>query len=258
MTRGFVNRIWNWRRSKVSTEKHQITVNGLLVEVVRKRIKNLHLGVHPPDGRVRVTAPHRVSDNAVRLAVISKMEWIKRHQERIRAQPRQSPREMVSGESHYFLGQPCRLNVIEHGGAAKVEWRGEGILDLYVRPGTNTCQRGQVLQRWYREQLKVLIPKLLEKWQPVLGVRVTAWGVKKMKTRWGSCSIRAHRIWLNLELAKKPMHCLEYIVVHEMVHLLERRHNDRFKALLTGFVPNWKSLRQELNQSPLGHDAWTY
>ena len=127
-----------------------------------------------------------------------------------------------------------------------------------MREGSNKDQRKRVLQAWYRQQLKDLIPPLIAKWESAIAVRVAEWGVKQMKTKWGVCNIRARRIWLNLELAKRPIHCLEYVIAHELVHLLERRHNDRFKALLTGFVPNWKSLRQELNQSPLGHDTWTY
>ena len=164
---------------------------------------------------------------------------------------------MVRGESHYYLGQRYRLRVIEHHAAGKVVLRNASI-DLYVRPETRPDQREQVLQRWYREQLKALVPPLLEKWQVVLDVEVADWGVKKMKTKWGACTIDARRIWINLELAKKPVQCLEYIIVHELVHLLERHHNDRFQKLLDQFMPHWRLHREELNRGPLGHETWDY
>lgn len=241
-----------------TTEKHQITINGLAVEVVRKGIKNLHLGVYPPNGRVRVAVPFAVSDEAVRLAVIGKLGWIKRQRAKFKAQSRQSQREMVSGESHYFLGQRYRLRIIEHGGTGKVVLRNKSMIDLHVRPDASTAQREEILLQWYREQLKELIPPLLEKWQLVLGVQVAHWGIKKMKTKWGSCNIEARRIWLNLELAKKPPQCLEYIVVHELVHLLERQHNDRFTALMDSAMPTWRGYRDELNSAMLGHEVWDY
>ena len=242
----------------MSTEAREIRVSGLAVQIVRKDIKNLHLGVYPPNGRVRVAAPLAVSDNAVRLAVIGKLAWIRKQQGKFVSQPRQSKREMVSGESHYFLGRRYRLRVIEHNGAAKVFLRGNSSIDLYIRKGSRAKEREQVLGRWYRTQLKALIPPLLHKWQPVLGVRVAGWGIKKMKTKWGSCNSKDRRVWLNLELAKKLVQCLEYIVFHEMVHLLERQHNDRFHALINQFMPQWRLYREELNRSPLGHATWEY
>jgi predicted metal-dependent hydrolase len=242
----------------MNTEKHQIHVSGLTVDVVRKAIKNLHLGVYPPDGRVRVAAPLAVSDDAIRLAVIGKLGWIKRQRKGFESQARQSEREMVSGESHYFLGSRLRLRVIEHDGPAKVALRNKTSMDLYMRPASSLAQRDQALQRWYRAQLKTLIPPLLEKWLPVLGVHVADWGVKKMKTKWGSCNVNARRIWFNLELAKKPVRCLEYIAVHELVHLLERNHNDRFTVLMDKFLPQWRSCRHELNRAPLAHETWSY
>jgi hypothetical protein len=242
----------------MSTEKHRITVNGLSVEVVRKTIKNLHLGVYPPRGRVRVAAPMRVSDAAVRLAIIGKLGWIKRQRARFEAQPRQSRREMVSGESHYFLGQRYRLRVVSHGVASKVLVRSKTTIELHVPPGTNARHREMMLERWYRQQLRELIPTLLEKWQTILGVEVAAWGIKKMKTKWGSCNMKARRIWVNLELAKKPVQCLEYIVVHEIVHLIERHHDDRFISIMDQHLPQWRLHRDELNRMPLGHSSWEY
>jgi predicted metal-dependent hydrolase len=242
----------------MSTEGTEIRVSGLRVQIARKDIKNLHLGVYPPYGRVRVAAPLRVSDDAVRLAIIGKLGWIKKQQAKFAAQPRQSEREMVSGESHYFLGKRYRLRVILYHEAGKVVLRNKSTMDLYVRSETSAEQRRKVLQRWYREQLKALIPPLLEKWQRRMGVQVDDWGIKRMKTKWGACTVKARRIWVNLELAKKPVRCLEYIIVHELVHLLERHHSDRFTAYMDKFLPPWRRYRTELNHSPLGHDIWEY
>ena len=165
---------------------------------------------------------------------------------------------MVNGESHYYLGRRYRLRVHEQDGPARVVVRGIACLDLFVRPGTCAEQREAILLRWHRAQLKALIPPLLEKWQPIVGVQVADWGIKKMKTKWGTCNRKAGRIWLNLELAKKPIQCLEYILVHELIHLLERQHNDRFRAMMDQFLPSWRLYRDELNRAPLGHEKWDY
>ena len=193
-----------------------------------------------------------------RLVVLDKLGWIKRQRAQFARQPRQSEREMVNGESHYFLGQRYRLRVHVQEGKPRVAVRGVASLDLFVRPGTAPDQREAVLLAWHREQLKVLASGLLAQWQPAVGVQVAAWGVKKMKTKWGSCNAEARRIWLNLELAKKPVQCLEYIVVHELVHLLERRHSDQFSALMDRHLPDWRSRRALLNGAPLGHEEWGY
>ena len=242
----------------MSTETHQIKVSGLLVDVVRKDIKNLHLAVYPPSGRVRVATPLRVNDEAVRLAVISRLAWIKRQQAKFAGQDRQSAREYVTGESHYFQGQRYRLNVVAQDGRAHVVIRNNRTIDLFVREGSGTAQRERVFLAWYRQQLKALIPPLIEQWEANIGVKVAEWGVKQMKTKWGACNIKARRIWLNLELAKKPVHCLEYIIVHEMVHLLERNHSDRFSTLMDQFMPQWRLYRDELNHAPLSHADWKY
>ena len=230
---------------------------ALPVQVDRKDIKNLHLGVYPPTGRVRVAAPLRVSDDAVRLAVISKLGWIKRQQAKFEARPRQSAREMVSGESHYFLGRRYRLRVLEAEGPPTIRLRGR-FIELQVRPGQSKAQRELVLDQWYRQQIKLLIPPMVDKWQKILGVSLAEWGVKKMKTRWGTCNTVARRIWLNLELAKKPLACLEYIIVHELAHLLVRHHDERFVALMNRHLPQWQAHRTSLNASPLAHSSWNY
>ena len=242
----------------MSIKPRQIAVSGLQVQVLHKGIKNLHLGVYPPHGRVRVAAPLRVSDDAVRLAVIGKLGWIKRQRAKFEAQPRQSAREMVSGESHYFLGRRYQLRVIKRDAAASVTLRNKSTLELHVRPASTARQRNRILHQWYRQQLKALIPPLIEKWQTALGVTVAEWGVKRMKTRWGTCNIEAQRIWLNLELAKKPVQCLEYIVAHEIVHLIERHHNERFVFILEKHLPHWRQNRQELNSAPLANETWSY
>ena len=242
----------------MSTSQKTIEVSGIQVEVVRKPIKHLHLSVHPPEGRVRVSAPSRIDDEAVRLAVVSKLPWIRRHRKTFAEQPRQSRREMVSGESHYFRGHRYLLRVEEHNGPNRVSRNGNSDLTMRVRPGADRDKREQVLNGWYRRHMKSLVPDLIARWEPVLDVRVADWGIKKMKTRWGSCNIRDRRVWLNLDLAKKPPQCLEYVLVHEMVHLLERHHNERFKSFMDQFFPQWRLCRDRLNQEPLAHEEWTY
>lgn len=242
----------------MSTDSSSITVSGLAVEIVRKPIKNLHMGVYPPQGRVRVAAPLAVDDEAVRLAVIGKLGWIKRQRAKFQAQPRQSQRRMVSGESHYFLGRRYRLRVHETTRAMRISLRGKASMDLFVRPDATAERREQVLQDFYRAELKRLVPELLEKWQPKLGVEARNWGIKRMKTKWGTCNIEARRIWLNLELAKKPVQCLEYILVHELAHLHERHHNDRFIAQLDQHLPQWRLMRDQLNSSVLAEERWDH
>ena len=242
----------------MSTKPHHIQVGGLLVGVVRKNIKHMHLAVYPPKGRVRVAVPLRIDDEAVRLAVTTRLAWIRKHQRKFEGQDRQTVREYVSRESHYFKGRRYLLNVIEHDGRAKVELNGKPAIDLYVPKGARRAKREKVLQEWYRQELKAQIPALIEKWEKVLNVSVAQWGVKRMKTRWGTCNVLARRIWINLEIAKKPFQCLDYIIVHEMVHLLERKHNANFVALMNKFLPSWKALRQTLNSYPLKHESWEY
>lgn len=242
----------------MNIRKNHIEVSGLKVELVRKDIKNLHVGVYPPNGRVRVAAPNRLNDEAIRLAVISRLGWIRRKQEDFKKQIRQSEREMVTGESHYYQGRRYRLKVIEKESPALVRIRNKATLELQVRPGADRAKREEIINQWYRQRLRNKIPEFISKWEKTIGVSVSDWGIKKMKTRWGSCNIKAKRIWLNLELAKKPMACLEYIIVHEMVHFLERNHNDRYKELMGKFMPKWRLYRDELKRAPLAHEGWDY
>lgn len=234
-----------------------ITIGGIEIEVVRKPIKNLHLSVLPPDGKVRVSIPEHVNDERVRAAVVTKLAWIKRQIDDFEKQPRQSEREMVDGETHYFLGRRYRLQLIEQEGKPSVQIKG-AKLQVIISADSRREKRLKVINEWYREQLKIRLPDILDNWQQKIGVEINDWGVKKMKTKWGSCNIEAKRIWLNLELAKKPPECLEYIVVHELVHLLERQHNTRFRDYMDLYMPNWRLHRDTLNSSPLAFEKWEY
>jgi predicted metal-dependent hydrolase len=232
----------------------KLTINGLQVDVTRKRIKNLHLRVCPPHGEVRVTIPLFIRDAAVHSLVTSRFEWIKRQQLKFRDYVPPPPMEMVSGEVHYFSGKPHLLNVIPTRGAGRVGLRHSGtdegpVLDLYSRESSSSSYRKKILQAWYREQLFIIVPPLLEKWQKTLGVQVTDWGVKKMKSKWGSCHTRRKHIWLNLDLMKTAPECLEYVVLHELVHLLEPSHNKRFKSFMDNFMPDWRLHKAELNKT---------
>lgn len=234
-----------------------VQIGSLSMQLNRKAIKNLHISVLPPDGRVRVSAPQHMTDTAIRMAVVSRIPWIKKQQREFADQPRQSDREMVSGECHYFWGKRHRLNVVARSGRHEVKVSG-GKIHLFVNPGTSVENRALVLSEFYRAQLKARIEKLMPYWKNRIGVELADWRVKKMKTKWGSCNAGAKRIWLNLELAKKPPECLEYILVHELVHLLERKHNERFRTHMDKFMPNWRERRDLLNNMPLAFGAWTY
>jgi predicted metal-dependent hydrolase len=239
----------------MSTGNAYLTVRGINIDVVYKDIKNLHIGVYPPIGRVRVAAPERLGEEQVRLAVIQRLPWIKRQRQQLQDAVRQSPREMVTGESHYIWGSRHRLKVIERAGRAHVEVDGQRLL-LYVPEGTDTDTRLKLLQDWQRKQLRLKVPSLIAKWEPVLDVSVPRWSIRRMKTKWGSCNRETGHIWFNVELAKKHPECLEYIVVHEMAHHLERSHGERFTKLMDTFMPDWRSRRDQLNKAPLGHENW--
>jgi hypothetical protein len=241
----------------VNTEEYRIDVRGIPVTVVRKPIKNLHLSVYPPDGRVRVSTPLRLDDDAIRLAVVSRLAWIRRKRAEFERQDRQSRREFVSGESHYFEGRRYRLDVVESHPPSGIDLRNNSWMEMRVRPGTNRDRREAVLYKWYRARLRERVPEMVAKWESRIGVRVADWRIRRMKTRWGTCNTKARRIWLDSELAKKPVACLEYVVVHEMIHLIERRHNERFWSILDRVMPRWRMRLEELNRAYLADEDWT-
>ncbi len=236
----------------------QITVGGISIDLIRKDIKNIHLAVYPPTGRVRVAAPRDLSQDAIRLFTLTKLGWIKRHQQNFNQQNRIPSREYKELESHYFLGQRYLLNIVDASQPSGIIIKNKRTLELQIRPGSSIEKKHQVLTAWYRHQLKLLIPELVKKWERILHVSVMEVRIKQMKTKWGACNIEAGRIWINLELAKKPEECLEYILVHEMVHLLERHHNERFRLLMNRYLPSWEKLKKELNRLPVSHADWNY
>lgn len=235
-----------------------IEIGSIKIDVVRKEIKNMHLAVYPPNGRVRLSAPEKTDKEVLRLFAISKLGWIKKQIKSFEKQSRETPREFVSGESHYFQGRRYLLEIVESNNKPFVHLKGTKKIEIHCKPGSPMSTRGELLKEWYRDQLKNLIPKVMFKWEKKIGLQSNEWRVKQMKTKWGACNIEAKRIWLNLELAKKPKICLEYIIVHELVHLLERNHNERFVAYLDEFMPKWRLHRDELNSLPIAHSNWGY
>ncbi len=242
----------------MNTDNDILEVSGLSVQVIRKKIKNLHLSVCPPDGKVRIAAPIKTSSDNVRLAVISRLSWIRKKQAEFESQPRQSERLFINGESHYFQGRRYVLDIVEASGPSSLEIKNKSKMLLKIKPGASVEKRAQVMNEWYRAHLKGTIPELLDKWQPIVGKEVRDWRVQKMKTKWGSCNIAERRILINLELAKKSPECLEYILVHELVHLHERHHNENFKALMDKFMPKWRLGRDLLKSEPLAYEKWDY
>mgnify|MGYP000141200455 CR=1 FL=1 len=226
----------------------KIIIDDIQCEVIKKKIKNLYLSVHPPDGRVKIAAPLTMNDEVIRTFVISKLSWIKKQQARLEKLGREAEKEYVTGESHYFQGKAYVLNVLYTKQRQRAELINDQQINLYVREGCTKEQRRKIMLEWYRSELKKKIPELIGKWEKIIGTKVNFWGVKLMKTRWGTCNPTAKRIWVSLELAKKTPSCLEYILVHEMVHLLERYHNKRFYTYLDQFLPNWKEIKRELNR----------
>jgi len=237
----------------MSTGSSYLTVAGIDVDVIYKDIKNLHLAVYPPMGRVRVAAPTRLDDDAIRLAVVQRLPWIKQQREQLQSAERQSKREMLAGESHYVWGRRLRLELFT--GRSKVEVRGSR-LSISSPVGADAPERRAQLERWYRKQVRDAIPAILDRWQPTIGREVEAWVVQHMRTKWGTCNPERARIIFNIELAKKHPSCLEYIAVHELTHLHERTHNERFISLMDGYLPTWRALRDELNGSTLAQEDW--
>lgn len=238
----------------MSTASAYLTVAGLRVDVVYKDIKNLHISVYPPVGRVRVAAPHRINEDAIRLAIVQRLPWIRRQREQLQNADRQTERQMLSGETHYVWGERLRLDTSRHG-RSRVTVAGK-TLWLIAPADYSGDQRKAVLDHWYRKELKAAVPPLLEKWEPIIGEEAASFVVRRMKTKWGTCQSASRSIWLNPELAKKNPRCLEYIVVHELTHFIERTHNDRFIELMDLHMPDWRERRDELNDAPLADEEW--
>lgn len=245
------------RSSSSSTNTKKIDVGGITVYVVFKKIKNIHLSVHPPTGRVRISAPRWVKLDTLRVYAISKINWIKKHQKKFQEQERETRREYLDRESHYVWGKRYLLKVKEANRTPSVELKHNEMI-LTVRPGAVMAKREAVVTAWYRDQVRDAVTPLIEKWEPILGVKVKDIIIRRMRTRWGSCTPTRRTIRLNTELAKKPRECLEYVLVHELVHLLEPTHNANFKSLMDKFLPQWRHFRDELNRAPLGHVEWEY
>ena len=224
----------------------QLHLEDIIIDVEQKKIKHIYLKVYPPAGRVHISAPLKMNMDAIQIYTLSKLNWIKKQQAKFQAQVLKTPRQYLNHESHYYNGDCYRLEVVEAKAAPKIELN-QTTLVLYVRPDTPIEKRQIIMDKWYRAHLKAVLPMLIEKWESKLNVKVNEFGIKKMKTRWGTCNRAARRIWLNLELAQKSPQCLEYIVVHEMVHLLERKHNARFTAYMNEYLPNWRIFKDELN-----------
>jgi len=235
----------------------QIELGNIKIDVVQKDIKNIHLSVYPPNGKVKIAAPERMDLDTIRVFAISKLQWIKKQQNIFKNQQRETPREYLTKESHYFKGKRYLLKVIEQNETPKVILKHSRI-ELYIKPNTTIEKRKELLDQWYRSELKNIIPELIEKWEKKIGVQSNEFGIKKMRTKWGTCNPVAKRIWLNLELAKKPIECLEYIIVHELIHLIERTHNQTFINHINNFMPKWRFHRDELNRLPFSHTDWKY
>lgn len=235
----------------------RIDLGDLQIEVVRKDIKNLHLSVLPPEGKVRIAAPRHMNLDAIRIFAISKLAWIRAQQRRMQGQEREAPRQYLDRESHYVWGRRYLLQRIEKDTAPAVEIK-RGKLVLQVRPGTDEARCREILEAWYRGQIRDVVNGMIEKWAPVMNVKVSRIFVQRMRTRWGGCNPTTGVIRLNTDLAKKPVECLEYIMVHEMVHLIEPTHNSRFTSLMDLFLPTWQQLRKRLNQLPVRHEEWGY
>lgn len=226
---------------------YHVEIDGLTIEIIRKPIKNMHLRIYPPDGQVRVTAPLRLSEKHIRSQIEAKLGWLHKQRARVRAFPAPTESTMQTGECHYFLGQACHLIVLEGSSRPMVTFNGQSLL-LQTRANSTTARKLAHLNRWYHVQMQVLLPDLINKWQSVIGVKVASWGIKIMKSRWGYCNTCTQHICLNLNLIKKPISCLEYVLVHEMIHLLEASHNARFYQLMDYFMPQWREHKIKLNE----------
>jgi predicted metal-dependent hydrolase len=235
----------------------QLQLGEITVDVQKKDIRNIHLSVHPPTGRVRISAPQRMSSDTIRVYAIAKLGWIRQHQKKLIEQERESPREYINRESHYLWGKRYLLKVIARDAKASVE-RKHNQLVLTVRPDVTESKKQEVLEEWYRQQLRGVATRMIAKWEKLIDVKPEKCFVQRMKTRWGSCNVKSRSIRLNTELAKKPVECLEYIIVHELAHLREPTHNRRFVKLMDLFLPDWQHRRDVLNRLPVRHERWVY
>lgn len=232
-----------------------IQIGELTIEYTRKDIKNVHLSVHPPDGHVTLVTQTTTNPDAARAYAISKLGWIREQQAKLQSQARETPREFIERESHYLWGRRYLLSVEYRDSKPSVKLDHKRIT-LKVRAGSDQTKRAAILHDWHKSLMHELVPALIQKWEPKLGVSVTGYFLQRMKTKWGSCNHRAGHIRLNTELVKKPKDLLEYVVVHEMIHLLEPRHSERFISLLDEHYPTWREARAELNELPLAAEAW--
>ncbi len=235
-------------------ERHSI--GGFDVEVTKKDIKNIHLTVHPPAGMVRVSAPLDIDIQTVKAFALTKLEWIKRHHHRLANQARESQRELINRESINVWGRRYLLKIKNSGGGNHVELKGKHLI-LRVCDNASTQVKKQILERWYREQLRHKAIKIIAQWECQFNLSVQKIYIQRMKTKWGSCSPSSKSIRLNTELVHKDRDALEFVIVHELIHFIETRHNKKFYKLLDGFLPKWKSIRQKLNESPLSYATWT-
>ncbi len=229
--------------------KNFIDLDGLVIEVHRKPIKNIHLRIYPPDGQVKVSAPLRLRLDLIHNHLKTKRDWIHAQHARFKAQPYSPPQAYIAGEQHYFLGKNYTLAIHQGTNPLKIAIDDQQI-HLHLKSDTSFATKHKLLENWYRQQMKEYLPVLISKWETKIGVNVHNWGVRAMKTRWGSCNPMERRIWLNLHLIKKSLACLEYVVVHEMIHLLEASHNKRFYALMDHFLPHWRDLQKQLEEHP--------
>jgi predicted metal-dependent hydrolase len=224
----------------------QMVVKGIQIEISKKRIKNMYLKVLPPEGTVRVSAPIKMPDEAIKAFVLTKIDWISIQQNKIKNRHIRDNLNYESGDQVYLWGDIYQLEVVDTNSSGKLSIQGNRLI-LHSKPSSSVNQRERILNDYYRDVLKELIPILIDKWEPIIGVKANDWSIRDMKTRWGTCNIRSKKICLNLQLAKKPIKCLEYVVVHELVHLLEGSHNSVFKAYMDRFLPNWRTIKKEMN-----------
>lgn len=232
-----------------------LQIGDLSIAVTRKDVKHVHLSVHPPGGRVTLVAPLATRSEVARAYAVSRLSWIRDKQNKLREQARETPRSFVTRESHYVWGRRYLLVVVEAESKPHVELDHRRIT-LFVRPGSTKLKRAEVMHEWHKSLLHEAIPALIHMWQTKLGVEVAGYFLQRMKTKWGGCNHRARHIRLNTELVKKPKDLLEYVVVHEMLHLIEPTHSERFVALLDKHYPTWREARAELNELPLAAESW--